>query len=431
MDTNLDLLAVEDAAEELVFRPAPPENTEDLGLPPSMPFDLALRYLHAHSHGSIGTLMRELKMPYPVVDAVFQQMRQQSLIEVKRTLTSDYVFALTDGAHQLAAERSRACRYCGPAPVPLRQYASVARSQRASLLPSREILRTAFGNLVVSDEVLDQIGPALVSGKPVFIYGPSGSGKTSVSERLRNIFDDFILTPYAVEVDGHIIVLFDPAVHDAAGQAGDAPVDERWVRCRRPSIIAGGDLAASALTLRFDESSGAYAAPLQMKATNGILIIDDFGRQTISPRDLLNRWMLPLDRRVDYLSLQHGYTFQVPFELTIVFSTNLEPAELGDEAFMRRVPNKVYMGPVTDDDFDEIFRRALARRGIPYQAALGARLRAICAEHSKELSACYPGDICDILAAFAAYDRRPFELDRHNLARAASLYFTRGRPGKG
>jgi hypothetical protein len=167
-----------------------------------------------------------------------------------------------------------------------------------------------------------------------------------------------------------------------------------------------------------------------MKATNGILIIDDFGRQAISPRDLLNRWMLPLDRRVDYLSLQHGYTFQVPFELTIVFSTNLEPAELGDEAFMRRVPNKVYMGPVTEADFDEIFRRALSRRGIPYQPAMGARLRDICAEHSRELSACYPGDICDILAAFAAYDRRPFELDRQNLSRAAALYFTRRRPDK-
>jgi hypothetical protein len=205
-------------------------------------------------------------------------------------------------------------------------------------------------------------------------------------------------------------------------------MDERWVRCRRPSIIAGGELVSSALNLRLDPTSGAYAAPLQMKACNGILIIDDFGRQAISPRELFNRWMLPLDRRIDFLSLQYGYTFQIPFELTIVFSTNIEPAELADDAFLRRVPNKVYMGCVSPENFDEILRRALTRRGIAYEPEIGARLRAICRKHHPELNACYPGDICDILAAMAAYDRRPFEPNQQNLSRAAELYFARRKP---
>jgi hypothetical protein len=427
MDPNLETLATEDDAGEVAACPAQPQTMEELGLPPSMPFDLAVRYLHEHDCGSIAILMKALKLPYAIVDAVFQQLRQQLLIEVKRTVTNDYIFTLTDAAHRLAASRSHACRYCGPAPVPLQQYASLVRSQRVSLLPTRDMLRTAFEDLVIADDILDQLGPALVSGKPIFIYGPPGNGKTSVSERLRRVFDDSILVPYAVEVDGHIIVLFDPAVHEPVDEAGNGNADGRWVRCRRPSIIAGGDLVGAALNLRLDPTLGAYAAPLQMKAANGVLVIDDFGRQAISPRDLLNRWMLPLDRRVDYLSLQYGYTFQIPFELTIVFSTNLEPAELADDAFLRRVPNKVYMGSVDESAFDEIFRRALARRGIPCDPDLAAQLRTICRKHSAELNACYPADICDILAAQSAYDRRPLEPNQQNLARAAHLYFARRR----
>jgi hypothetical protein len=392
-----------------------------------MAVDLVLRFMREHGTGSLTALQRSLKLSYPVVSAIFQQLRQQVLIEIKGAVGSDYLFTLTSAARDLAAERSEMCRYAGPMPVPLEQYAAVIRSQRPAFQPSVELLREAFADLVVTDGLLDRLGPALTSQKPVFVYGPSGNGKTSIIERLPRIYGDTVLVPYAVEVDGHIIVVFDPGVHHPIEIDEDVNVDPRWVRCQRPCVMAGGELLPSMLTLRLDETSGAYAAPLQLKANNGLLLIDDFGRQAMSPRELLNRWMLPLDRRVDYLSLRYGFAFQVPFELTLVFSTNLEPAELADEAFMRRVPNKIYIEAVCPDVFDEIFKRVLGKWGVPFQPDMATHLRAICEGKERELRACQPGDVCDILAATAMYQRRPFEVSRQALTDAAEIYFAHGQ----
>ncbi len=193
--------------------------------------------------------------------------------------------------------------------------------------------------------MLDALGPAIISQSSIFVYGPTGNGKTSLAERMLRVYRDAVLIPYAVEVDNQIISLYDPVVHQPL-EHEDSDMDPRWIVCKRPCIVVGGELVPSMLELRLDESSGIYAAPLQMKATNGILIIDDFGRQLMSPRDLLNRWIVPLDRRVDYLTLRYGVKFQIPFETMVVFSTNLEPSDLADEAFLRRIHNKIYVEAV-------------------------------------------------------------------------------------
>src|SRR5437016_6173929 len=355
--------------------PPPPLTLEQLGLPVFMVSNLVLRWMREHGSGSLTMLRKGLKLSYPVVEATFQQLRQQQLIDIKSTVGSDFLFTLTATGRQFAIERSENCNYAGPAPVPIAQYALVVRSQKVAIQPFPDQVRDMFYDLVLPDEILDRVGTALVSQRPLFIYGPSGNGKTSIIERLPRVYDDFIFVPYAVEVDGQIISVFDPLVHPAVDSDLDDQIDERWVRCRRPCVMAAGELVPSMLETRRDARTGTYAAPLQMKASNGILLIDDFGRQTMSPRDLFNRWILPLDRGIDYLSLEYGMTFQIPFELTLAFATNLEPSELADEAFLRRVPNKIYLGPISAEIFDEIFRRVLQKRELPFEPELARYLR--------------------------------------------------------
>ena len=239
------------------------------------------------------------------------------------------------------------------------------------------------------------------------------------------VYRDVILIPYSVEVDGQIISLYDPVVHQKI-EHEDPNIDPRWVLCRRPCIVVGGELIPSMVELRLDESSGIYAAPLQMKANNGIFIIDDFGRQLMSPRDLLNRWIVPLDRRVDYLTLRYGVKFQIPFELMVVFSTNLDPADLADEAFLRRIHNKIYIEACESTVFDQIFYRVAEGRGIVTEPDSADFMRKLCLREGRsELRACYPSDICNILESISRYEGREIRMNRSDLERATALYFAR------
>src|SRR5690242_14970638 len=273
--------------------------------------------------------------------------------------------------------------------------------------------------------MLDQLGPAIISQNSIFVYGPTGNGKTSLAERMLRVYQDAILIPYAVEVDNQIISVYDPVVHTELEQE-DEEMDRRWLLCKRPCIIVGGELIPSMLELRLDEASGIYAAPLQMKANNGILIIDDFGRQLMSPRDLLNRWIVPLDRRVDYLTLRYGVKFQIPFELLVVFSTNLEPSDLADEAFLRRIHNKIYIEAVDAPSFDAIFSRVVQSRGMQAEPDSAEYLRKLCLREGRtELRACYPGDICNILNSIGRYEGRPALMSKAEMERAAALYFAK------
>jgi len=407
------------------FAPAVPQNFDELGISQSLVIDLALRRLLLEGYSTLQSLCKSLKLSIGVIDQIFRHMRQQQLVEVKGMLGNDYNFLLSAAGRALAVERFQITQYAAAAPVPLKDYHNATKVQSAKVQIDRRILRRAFGDLVITDRLLDQLGPALISQSSIFIYGPTGNGKTSLAERMLRIYQDAILIPYAVEVDNQVISLYDPVVHHKL-EFDDPEVDPRWVLCKRPCIVVGGELIPSMLELRLDEVSGIYAAPLQMKANNGIFIIDDFGRQLMSPRDLLNRWIVPLDRRVDYLTLRYGVKFQIPFELMVVFSTNLDPADLADEAFLRRIHNKIFVDAVDQQVFDQIFQRVVTARNIPCEPDTVEFLRKLCLRDGRtELRACYPTDICNILLSISRYENRPIEMNKIDMERAAELYFAK------
>ena len=412
------------ASRRPAFWPAVPTRLADLRIPKSVVIDLILRHLHMDGMTSLETTSRTLKLSTPVLDPLYRELRQQHLVEVKGAIGEDYAFTLTNAGRDLAAERFRVCRYVGPAPVSIRDYHLATKAQSATIDVDRDGLRQALSDLVLSDRLLDQMGPAIVSQRSLFLYGPSGNGKTSLAERLLRMYRDSILIPYAVEVDAKIVVLFDPVVHQPL-EREDAELDARWVPCKRPFIMVGGELVPSMLEMHQDESSGVFAAPLQMKANNGIFLIDDFGRQVMSPRELLNRWIVPLDRRVDYLTLSYGIKFQIPFEMMVVFSTNLNPEDLADATFLRRIQNKVFVEPVDAATFNEIWRRVAIQKKLPYDPETVDYVRGLCLSDGRsELRACYPMDLCNIIVSISEYEKRPIQMTKSDLQRAVNLYFT-------
>ena len=406
----------------LAHVPPEPQTSLEVGIPDYMVNDLFLRHMLQRSITSISELSRAMRLPAIVVTAVFRQCKQQRLLEVLGMNGNDFQFTLTSAGRILAGDRASRCSYAGPAPVPLNAYHLSTRAQAARLNVDRNTILAALDDLVLSDFVVDQLGPALISQRSLFLYGATGNGKTSIAERLYRLHCDAIVIPYALEVDGQIIILYDPVVHERLDV--EVPgLDERWVVCKRPSITVGGELVSSMLDLRKDATAGTYAAPVQMKANNGVFIIDDFGRQMISPRDLLNRWIVPLDRRTDHLALDYGIKFEIPFELLVVFSTNLDPRELADECFLRRIPNKIFVESLEARHFDEIFRRVAHSRNLLWDVTILRRLRDLCQAKCGELRACVPRDICDILAAIMIYERREARISKDDLERAVALYF--------
>jgi predicted ATPase with chaperone activity len=407
------------------FKPQPPRSLEQLEIPHGLVLDLVLRRAHMEGACTFSSLCTALKLSNGIVEAAFRQLQKRHLAEMRGLVGEDYSFSLTTEGQRLAVARRRISHYAGPAPVSLREYVEAVRLQAAKLKVTRALLEEAFNDLVVTEDLTRQIGPALASQRSLFLYGPTGNGKTSLAERLHRVYRDTVMIPYAVNVDGQILLLYDPVVHEKVDCANDL-LDQRWVPCQRPFLVAGGEMTPGMLDLRLDPATQIYAAPLQMKANNGILLIDDFGRQAMSPRKLLNRWILPLDRRVDYLSLSYGVKFQIPFELMVVFSTNLDPVKLADEAFLRRIPSKVYVGPVTAEVFDRIYCRFLTERGITYDPDSAQYLRGLCREAGATyLMACYPRDICTLAEWICDFEERPMEITKSNLERAVALYFTR------
>jgi hypothetical protein len=406
-----------------------PHTVEELGLPSGLVQDLVLRAALVAGRTSTCELSSTLALSPVLVTTMLEELRDLRLVEVHGLERRNYIVALSDEGRRQAKERMELCRYVGPAPVTLASYCEMIGRQHASPAFDLDHLRRAFSDLVVEDGLLERIGPAAMGDGAMFLYGPPGTGKSSIAERLHRVHSDYVLVPHAIEVDHQIISVFDPVVHRAADDQ-PAGADPRWILCRRPFITVGGELTADMLDLTLQQGSGVYLAPLQMQANNGVLVIDDFGRQALTPEELLNRWIVPLDRSVDFLSLDYGLKFEVPFDAKIVFSTNLEPESLGDEAFFRRIESKVLIPPIGDDQFDEVLRRVAEATGIELADGAPEHLRFTSRSRGDgDLRPYLPGAVCRILRSICTFETRPRRLDHEMVDRIGEMYYTERSDG--
>lgn len=400
-----------------------PYTKEDLDIPFSVVQDLLLRRTMADDLVTTTSLSRDLGLSRRIVEAAFDNLRDRKALDVRTMQGNDYVFSLTAFGKEMCRDAERRSRYNGIAPVAIETYQTAVAVQRAQIKVNRRDMSEAMKDLVVASEMLDQLGPAFNSQHTIFFYGPAGTGKTSLAERLVRLYGDWIVVPHAILVDSQFVVVLDPTVHEPLPVQPDG-LDPRWVACRRPLVTVGGELDASMLELQFDPAGRVYQAPLQVKANNGMMLIDDFGRQVLTPRQLLNRWIYPLAKRRDYLTLSNGHKFAMPFELMVAFSTNLDPNDLGDEAFFRRIQNKVYVGPMTPPMFDRILMNCVRASGVRLQPNSFELLRETCLERDAVgLRANYPGDFCRMIGSIAEYEESMPVLDERMLAMASDLYW--------
>ena len=365
-----------------------------------------------------------------IVDDLFRRLRSEQLCEVVGMIGDVRRVAITSQGRARAAEFMSLNQYAGPAPVALEDYVRQVRLQSVRNLDVHPAaVKHAFEHLVLDDQILTRLGTALASGGSIFLYGPTGAGKTTIAEALpRVLADDAVWIPHAVESDGHVISVFDPIVHKKIERKASPTEDPRWVFCERPKVVVGGELTIEMLDLQFNPVTKFYAAPGQMKANNGVLIIDDFGRQRVKPEELLNRWVVPLDRRFDFLTLIGGKKIEVPFELFVVFATNMDPSHLADAAFLRRIQTKIKVGMATEQQFAEIFKRVCDAAGLKYDAAIVHELIVALRERFNEpLRPCYPRDLINQIAWTARYESRKPKLDSEALMRAAEAYFISGQ----
>lgn len=438
---NLDTLH----AEALAVRPAgnasaPGADTEPPGLPEAFLTELALRHFARRGELRMVAMARLLGVGVPATDALLNRMRALQLLEVPRrgSLEGDVSYALTDGGHRQARLAMDKCQYVGPAPVMLAEYVAQVRRQTQGVAAVKAgDLRQALGDLVIDEALLPSLGGALNSGKAVYLHGESGSGKTYLAEHLVKTLRGQIKVPHAVYVEGEVVQVYDPTVHRAAaaphaggdgrGLALEVDIDGRWVRIERPVVVAGGELTLAMLDLQYDPHTRVHVAPPQMKANNGIFVVDDLGRQRVAPRELMNRWIVPLDRQVDYLGLHSGVKFELPFDVKVVFSSNLSPEQLVDPAFARRLGYKIHVPPLAPAQYRVVIAQACARAGVPADAAaIDHLIDTLHPRHGQAYYPCIPHDVIGKLADRARYLEEPPHMTPELIEWAWTLYFGAG-----
>ena len=403
-----------------------PRTVEDTGIRRRLLEDLTLKTLHLSGELSLRELAERLHISLKIVDEIFGRLRKEGLCQVTGMAGGVHRIVTTSEGRERAIDILSGSHYAGPVPVSLDDYVSRVRSQSVrQLAVDPAAIKRAFDHLVLSAETLTQIGTALASGRAIFLYGPPGTGKTTIADSMSRLFADAqVWVPYAVEADGQVIEVYDPGVHHAIEQPDPHYHDSRWVRCQRPRVMVGGELTIDMLDLQQNPTSRYYTAPVQMKASNGLLIIDDFGRQRVRPDELLNRWVVPLDRGIDFLTMAGGRKLEIPFDVLVVFATNLDPAELVDEAFLRRIQTKIRLDSVSREDFHEISRRVCTGLQLEYDApTINRLLDTITGEMGQELRACYPRDIIQQVCWTARYEQRKPTLDDASLVMACRSYF--------
>ena len=434
------------AAASSILAPAnarAPRTTEETGLPFLFLAELLSKVLYQRGQMRLPELAAHLKLNVSVIDPLIVFLRAEKLCEVARVGNSgtdaDLSYILTDAGRARAAAAMARNAYAGPAPVTLAAYTAQVKAQSvASMQVTKSAMNAAFDGVVVNQHVLGQLGAAMNSGRAIFLHGLAGSGKTYLAERLRDLLVGSIAVPHALMVDGEVIPFFDAVQHVVVGECassngfdrGSAP-DMRWVRCvRRPAALAGGELTLDTLDLRFDPHTRLYQAPPHLKSNNGIFIIDDLGRQRCTPEALMNRWIVPMDRGVDYLTLHTGHSFQIPFDVIVVFSSNFVPQRLSDGAFLRRLGYKIEVPAATTAEYATLFRQACDQVGVAFDGAVFDYLVACHAERNVPLLACYPRDLLRQLRDLARYEDRAPQLTRANLDWAWDNYFAAGAAGR-
>ncbi|HEX5109960.1 MAG TPA: ATP-binding protein [Vicinamibacterales bacterium] len=426
----------EETARDAVLFPPAPRTLEQAGLSHDLIVQLVLKMLHFGADYSGGQIADKLGLEYSAVEPVLNFLKQTHQCEVfggSMVGGPSFQYRITDAGRRRAILFLEQSHYIGVAPVPLATYQKYMHAHAAALPKSvnRDRVRKAFSHLVLSDRVLDQVGPAVAAGHSMFVYGPPGNGKTVIAQAIRNLLDGEILIPHALEVEGQIIRLYDPVNHEPIADAGDdgslwrgERIDGRWVRCRRPMVMVGGELTLQSLELAYSSTMGFYTAPVQAVANGGVLVIDDFGRQHCSPRDLLNRWIVPLESRVDFLTLQTGQKLELPFNVLVVFATNIKPSELVDEAFLRRIHYKVLAENPTSEDFTKIFSDYCRTKNLAFDRSLTEHLiERYLGPRNIRLRGCHPRDLIEQAMAHAEYVGAPRELTIELLEAACAGYF--------
>ena len=418
--------------------PPPPETLDEAGISRSAAMDLILKTLYSRGALQGRAVSEILALGFTLLDDVILTLQQMQLVEVRGSHghgREGYTFALTQAGIGRAREAMEINRYVGPAPVPLATFVSwVRRQSEKGKRVDRQTLLSALSDLVLKPDVIEMLGPALNSGSAIFLHGAPGNGKTAVAERVARLTSDSVFIPHAVDVNGEIMLLFDPVRHEPVEDAGEEPEhgilrrpaahDPRFARIRRPVVLVGGELTLDQLDLQRDHDTKVYHAPFQLKATHGVLIIDDFGRQRMMPHELLNRWIVPLEKGIDYLSLSTGVKFSVPFDCLPIFSTNLDPTEVVDEAFLRRIRFKIEIEGPTRAEYADILRGVCRERGIEYA---DDAVRLLFDKYHSGLGipprCCHPRDIVDQIEAAAAFTGEEPRLTEKAVDLAAKAYF--------
>lgn len=402
------------------FNPPELETLEDSGLPESLIQQLILKFLYFQGDLMGNELASAIGFRFSMIEKLIEDFKVQHLIQVKGSRGLGPIsatFSLTEAGRNATRDYLHTNQYVGPAPVPLSQYAEAVEIQK---LPNNwltlERLTEAYADLVVNDQILNQIGPAVSSGKSFLIYGQPGNGKTRLAEALANIQTSPIWIPYALESQGNIVQLFDANYHKRLtgpqmASTLEALSDGRWARCRRPFLASGGELSLEMLDLAYNSVSKVYDAPFHLKANNGIYLIDDFGRQRSSPTEILNRWIVSMERRIDYLNFVHGGKISVPFEAFLVFSTNLTPDQLGDEAFLRRIQYKMLLRSPEREEFRTIFQQYCQSQGLnPTEDVVDRFIAKYYTRTGRKFRRCHPRDIVSHAIDYIAFKRTAFEL---------------------
>lgn len=415
------------------WRPAEPDTLKKTFISESTVEALIFRFLLNAGESEGRTIADQLKLPFRLVEPILNRLKMEQEVAYRSsTATSDYVYVLTESGRTSARNYLKDCTYFGACPVKLRDYIESVKHQTvANQHPKREDLLRAFSDLLINPKMLDKLGPAISSGRGMFLFGYPGNGKTSIAERVTAAFGKYIWIPRAVDIDGEIMRVFDPMNHELAmpevkaGLLDVAGYDKRWVRIKRPTLIAGGELTMEMLEVQCSQKTNISEAPLQMKSNCGTLVIDDFGRQKMSVDQLLNRWIVPLEKRYDFLNMTSGKKIQVPFDQLVIFSTNLEPKDLVDDAFLRRIPYKIEVFNPPEEDFRKLFEIMCKVTKIPYNAAaVDYLIKKHYLAINRPFRNCQPRDLLLQVRNYCLYNDLPIELKNEYFDYAVDNYFS-------